>query len=90
MAVIPIIIPINSHSNSNNSEFIYFIPSYDESYINIGASSECGTYKSYGKWWIWFKINGNTKYFAHSYENKKDANDQLIKILNRLEEKNRK
>jgi hypothetical protein len=90
MAVVPIIIPVHSRSSSHISGVNCFVPSYDERYINIGASTECGTYKSLGEWWIWFKIEGNTKYFAYPYSSKKEADDELIKLLNKLEENNKK
>ncbi len=84
-----IIIPVHSHSKaySHTSGINLFVPSYDERYINIGACTECGTYKSSGEWWIWFKIEGNTKYFAYPFQSKKEADDELINILNKIEAK---
>lgn len=75
---IPVIIP---PKNNVINPYPKFIENYDGGYFNISASTECGVYESSGKWWIWFKINGNYKYFLNSFKSKEEASIYLLKIL---------
>ncbi len=84
----PIIVPMRSHNYTHTSGEMHFIPEYSGKRINIAASTECGTYKSGGEWWIWFNINGNSKYYAYSFKDRISAEEELDKILNIKKEKN--
>jgi hypothetical protein len=83
ITTIPVTIPYFSpHYYPGNNGSSHFIEAYDDRLININAAHECGVYESYGDWWIWFKINGNTKYYKYTFDTKEEALDQLKKFLN--------
>ena len=79
----PIILPLFLHSSYGSSGPTKFVESYEkDSLININMSSECGVYHSSGYWWIWFKINGNTKYYFFPFDTREEAKKHLVTILN--------
>lgn len=80
----PIIVPVMvPHSTSYQScGQAKFIESYNkDELINIGCACECGVYESGSRWWLWFKINGNYKYYASSYDSREEAKKKLIEIF---------
>jgi hypothetical protein len=78
MVFIPIVIPITKQQTAGVP---VFIRSYQGTYINVAASTECDTYYSCGRYWVRFCINGWIKYYAESFETKEEAEKALHAIL---------
>lgn len=75
----PIIVKRHHYTHSGPSKFI---ESHDDSLININAASEGGVYKSYsGEYWIWFYIDGHSKYYAYPFKTKEEAKKALIELI---------
>lgn len=78
-----IIVPIHQsakhHYHTNTG--MHFIKLDDDRTINLGAVAECGVYKSYGSWWIWFKVEGNYRYYYPSFETRDEAEKILCILL---------
>ena len=83
MAYIPIAIPLSIIKSSSTGNPI-FIPSYTGGFINIGFASECDIYKSWGRYWIKFTINGNYRYYSESFNTEEEAKIELVNILKEI------
>jgi hypothetical protein len=79
----PIVIPASPQHHYAGGR-TYFIESYDGGYINIGASTACDVYYSNKKWWLWFKIAGNHRYYANAFETEEEARKELLKIIQEI------
>lgn len=79
--LMPIIMPVNNYTHTSDDH--HYVKSYDGPYINISYGTQCGVYQSQGKWWIWFNIQGKCKYLLQSFDTKKEAEDDLLRIIDR-------
>lgn len=64
-----------------------FIESSDGELFNISMAYKCGTYKSEGLWWVWFKIHGSsiTYYYMYPHQTEAEAKNKLLQLLETVE-----
>gem|GEM_PF-7037062 len=79
----PIVIPIPLTRPVNLSSCApKFIETSTGTMMNISMAYECGTYKSGGQYWIWFKIpEYSCSYYMQPFQTQEEAKQKLIEII---------